>query len=335
MRVTDSLDRPLRALRVSVTDRCNFRCPYCMPRDRFGDQHSFMDRSQILSFEEIERLVRIFVCLGVEKVRLTGGEPLLRHELPSLVARLRRIEGLRELALTTNGTLLAELAHPLRDAGLDRVTVSLDSLDPDRFAALSDSKIPLDRVLAGIAAAQTVGFTPVKLNCVLQRGVNEADILPLAEFAREHGHLLRFIEFMDVGTGNGWKLDRVVPAAEVAERLAARWPLEQVHKECANCVAQHWRYLDGRGEVGLIASVSAPFCRGCDRARLSAEGALYTCLFATEALDLKTFLRSGSSDADLRALVESRWRRREDRYSELRSEATPPRRKVEMFHIGG
>lgn len=306
-----------------------------MPRERFEGQHLFLDRSQILSFEEIERLVRIFVDLGVEKLRLTGGEPLLRHDLPSLVGRLRRISGLRELTLTTNGTLLSEFARPLREAGLDRITVSLDSLDPERFAALSDSKIPLERVLAGLEAARSAGFSPLKLNCVLQRGVNEADILPLAAFAREEGHQLRFIEFMDVGTGNGWRLDRVVPAAEVAQLLASQWPLEQIHKDCSNCVAQHWRYRDGRGEVGLIASVTEPFCSGCDRARLSAEGALYTCLFATDGLDLKGFLRAGAPDADIQALIESRWRRREDRYSELRTSATSPRAKIEMFHIGG
>ncbi len=306
-----------------------------MPRDRVGEGHAFLDRGEILSFEEIERLARIFVGLGVEKLRLTGGEPLLRHELPTLVARLRQIEGLRELTLTTNGALLEGLARPLREAGLDRITVSLDSLDPERFQALSDSQIPLGRILAGLEVAQKAGFSPIKLNCVLQRGLNEADILPLAEFAREQGHTLRFIEFMDVGTGNGWKLDRVVPAAEVAALLASRWPMESFHRESANCVAQHWRYLDGAGEVGLIASVTEPFCAGCDRARLSAEGRLYTCLFAHEGMDLKTFLRGGASDDDLKALVASRWHLRDDRYSELRSAATQPRPRVEMFHIGG
>ena len=333
--MVDSLGRSLRALRVSVTDRCNFRCPYCMPRERFGDRHDFLERSQILSFEETERLVRVFVGLGVEKVRLTGGEPLLRHELPSLVARLREIKGLRELTLTTNGTLLEGLAQPLRAAGLDRLTVSLDSLDPVRFSQLSDSKIGIERVLSGLDAAKAAGFGPIKLNCVLQRNVNEADILPLAEFAREQGHILRFIEFMDVGTGNGWKLDRVVPAAEVAQILASRWPLEPFHRDCLNCVAQHYHYLDGKGEVGLIASVTEPFCRGCDRARLSAEGKLYTCLFASEGLDLRAFLRSGTADQDLVAVVENRWRSRADRYSELRAENTNSGPRVEMFHIGG
>jgi len=335
MRVTDALDRPLRALRVSVTDRCNFRCPYCMPRERFEGPHLFLDREEILHFEEIERLVRLFVGLGVVKIRLTGGEPLLRHDLPGLVRRLRGIEGLHEIALTTNGVLLGDLARPLREAGLDRITVSLDALDPVCFAALSDSGIPVERVLGGLEAARAAGFGPIKLNCVLQKGVNEAEILPLAEFAREQGHLLRFIEFMDVGTGNDWRLERVIPAAEVALRIAARWPLEPIQKDHPNCVAQHWRYADGQGELGLIASVTEPFCAGCDRARLSAEGRLYTCLFAREGLDLKAFLRAGASDRDLVAAVESRWRRREDRYSELRSEATTSESKVEMFRMGG
>lgn len=335
MEPADRLNRPLRALRVSVTDRCNFRCPYCMPRDRFGDDHAFLDRHDILSFEEIERLVAIFLSLGVRKVRLTGGEPLLRRDLPDLVRRLRDLPGLREIALTTNGVLLPELARPLRAAGLDRVTVSLDALDPNRFAALSDSRLPVGRVLEGIAAARAAGFAPLKLNCVLQRGVNEDEILPLAAFARTHGHILRFIEYMDVGSGHGWRMDRVVPAGEVARRLSERWPLERVDRDCSDCVAQHWRYRDGGGEVGLIASVTAPFCQGCDRARLSADGHLYTCLFATEGLDLKGLLRGGATDATLAALLRSRWAAREDRYSELRTEATAQQPKVEMFRLGG
>lgn len=335
MEPADRLNRPLRALRVSVTDRCNFRCPYCMPRDRFGDDHTFLDRRDILSFEEIERLVRVFLGLGVRKVRLTGGEPLLRRDLPELVRRLRALPGLQDIALTTNGVLLPELAGPLRTAGLDRITVSLDALDPDRFAALSDSRLPVGRVLEGIAAARAAGFAPLKLNCVLQRGVNEEEILPLAAFARTHGHILRFIEYMDVGSGHGWRMDRVVPAEEVARRLSERWPLARVDHDCPDCVAQHWRYRDGGGEVGLIASVTAPFCQGCDRARLSADGHLYTCLFATEGLDLKGLLRGGASEATLAALLRSRWAAREDRYSELRTEATARQPKVEMFRLGG
>jgi cyclic pyranopterin phosphate synthase len=306
-----------------------------MPRDKFGAAFPFLERSEILSFEEITRLVGIFVGIGVEKVRLTGGEPLLRHDLPDLVARLARTPGLRELTLTTNGSLLGGLAKPLRTAGLHRLTVSLDTLDPLRFQALSDSKVPLSRVLEGLDAARSAGFTAIKLNCVLKRGANEDDILPLAEFARNEGHHLRFIEFMDVGTGNGWRMDQVVPAKEVVALLGSRWPLERYQYPAPNCVAQHWRYLDGGGEIGLIASVTEPFCAGCDRARVSAEGSLYTCLFADHGLDLKTFLRAGASDAELAALLKANWQRREDRYSELRSEGTAGLHRAEMFHLGG
>ena len=278
----DALSRPLKALRVSVTDRCNFRCPYCMPKETFGEGFRFLDRAEILSFEEILRLVRVFVGLGVAKVRLTGGEPLLRRGLPDLVSMLAQVPDLREVTLTTNGSLLTRLAGPLKAAGLSRLTVSLDSMDPIRFRDNADTGVILDQVLAGLAAATAAGFTGTKLNCVLRRGVNDADILPLAEFAREHGYTLRFIEFMDVGTRNGWRLDDVVPAAEVAERIHRRWPIEPFRKDAPNCVAQHWRYLDGAGEVGMIASVTEPFCAGCDRARLSADGSLFTCLFAAE-----------------------------------------------------
>ena len=335
MAFLDALNRPLKALRVSVTDRCNFRCPYCMPRDKFGANFPFLARKEILSFEEITRLVGIFVGLGVEKVRLTGGEPLLRQDLPELVRSLARTPGLRELALTTNGSLLGGLAQPLRDAGLHRLTVSLDTLDPAAFQELSDSTVPLERVLEGLSAARAAGFANLKLNCVLKRAVNESAILPLAEFARSQGHVLRFIEFMDVGTGNGWRLEQVVPAAEVVSILGSRWPLERFHRPSPNCVSQHWRYLDGGGEVGLIASVTEPFCAGCDRARLSAEGGLYTCLFANHGLDLKTFMRSGATDEAIAALITATWKRREDRYSELRTEGTPTLPRVEMFHIGG
>ena len=318
-----------------MTDRCNFRCPYCMPRERFGEGFSFLERKEILTFEEILRLVRVFAGLGVAKVRLTGGEPLLRRDLPLLVAELVRVPGLRDLALTTNGSLLGSLAQPLKRAGLGRLTVSLDSLDPDRFQASSDSAVPLAQVLEGLEAARSAGFQGTKLNCVLRRGFNEADILPLAGFARDQGLTLRFIEFMDVGTRNGWRLDSVVPAAEVAAIVARQWPMERFRKADPGCVAQHWRYLDGGGELGLIASVTEPFCSGCDRARLSADGALYTCLFAPEGLDLKTFMRSGGSDPDLAALVAARWKRRDDRYSERRSEATRDLPRAEMYRLGG
>jgi cyclic pyranopterin phosphate synthase len=306
-----------------------------MPREDFGEEFRFLDRGEILTFEEIVRLVRIFTGLGVEKVRLTGGEPTLRRGLPELVRQLATLPGLREVTVTTNGSMLAGLARPLKDAGLDRITVSLDSLDPVRFQANADTAVPLAQVLGGLQAARSAGFRNIKLNCVLRRGVNDVDILPLAAFAREQGHTLRFIEYMDVGTRNGWRLDAVVPAAEVAETISRRWPIERFRKTAPNCVAQHWRYLDGGGELGLIASVTEPFCAGCDRARLSADGSLYTCLFAAKGLDLKTFLRAGGSDEDLAALVAARWKRRDDRYSEQRSADTVNLPRAEMYHLGG
>ena len=334
MELRDTLGRPLKALRMSVTDRCNFRCGYCMPREVFGPDYAFLPREALLSFEEVTRLAGIFTGLGVTKLRLTGGEPLLRRELPDLVQMLAPLPGLQDLALTSNGVLLPELAPALRRAGLSRLTVSLDTLRPERFQRLSDTDLPLSRVLDGLEAARAAGFGPIKLNCVLQRGVNEDEILDLAAFAREQGHILRFIEFMDVGTTNGWRLDAVVPAEEIHHRIHARWPLEPLPPKEGD-VAREWRYRDGKGEVGLIASVTAPFCRGCDRARLSADGHLYTCLFAGQGLDLKAFLRSGHSDADVAALLASHWRRREDRYSELRRADTPGLPKIEMSHIGG
>jgi cyclic pyranopterin phosphate synthase len=305
-----------------------------MPRDVFGPDYPFLAREGLLSFEETTRLARIFTGLGVTKIRLTGGEPLLRRELPSLVRMLAEIPALEDIALTTNGVLLPDQAPALRAAGLRRLTVSLDTLRPDRFQAISDTDLPLARVLEGIEAARAAGFGPLKLNCVLQRGVNDDEILDLAAFARDQGHLLRFIEFMDVGTTNGWRLERVVPAADVHRILHARWPLEPLTTADGD-VARGWRYRDGKGELGLIASVTAPFCRSCDRARLSADGHLYTCLFAGAGLDVKGFLRGGHTDADLAALLAFHWRRREDRYSELRRASTPGLPKVEMSHIGG
>jgi len=334
MQPLDTLARPLKALRLSVTDRCNFRCTYCMPKEIFGPDYPFLPREALLSFEEIARLVRIFAGLGVTKLRLTGGEPLMRRELPALVRMVATVPGIDDLALTTNGVLLPDLASPLREAGLKRITLSLDTLRPDRFQALSDTDLPLSRVLAGLEAACAAGFGPLKLNCVLQRGVNDDEILDLAAFARERGHTLRFIEFMDVGTTNGWRLESVVPAAEVHRIIHARWPLEPL-ATTQGAVARGWRYTDGKGELGLIASVTAPFCRSCDRARLSADGHLYTCLFAGEGLDLKGFLRGGHSDADLTSLLGFHWKRREDRYSELRRADTPGLPRIEMSHIGG
>ncbi len=335
MELVDTFSRPLRALRISVTDRCNFRCPYCMPREVFPADYPFLDRKDILDFEEIERLVGIFTGLGVGKVRLTGGEPLLRKGLPDLVARLARIPGVEDLALTTNGSLLQELAEPLKAAGLGRITVSLDTLDPAKFKRLCDAELPIAKILGGIDAASREGFGPIKLNCVLQRGVNDDELLELAEFAREGGHILRFIEFMDVGTRNGWKVDAVVPANEVVARLSAKWKLEPLPAPIQGRVAERWRYADGGGEIGVIASVTQPFCGGCDRARLSSEGALYTCLFSGGGLDLKTSLRNGASDADIQALATRAWTRRADRYSELRTTCTEALPRVEMFHIGG
>ena len=332
--ILDTLGRPLKALRISVTDRCNFRCRYCMPKEVFGPDHAFLPKDQVLSFEEITRLARVFASLGVEKVRLTGGEPLLRKGLPGLVAELAAVEGIKDLALTTNGALLEELAAPLKAAGLHRLTVSLDTLDPERFRALCDTEVPLAKVLAGLGAARDAGFGAIKLNCVLQRGVNGGEVEALAAYARERGLLLRFIEFMDVGTTNGWKLDAVLPGAEARARLAARWPLAPVAPE-TDAVARLWRYEDGQGFVGFVDSVTAPFCGGCDRARLSADGRLHTCLFGAEGLDLREALRNGSSDADLAALIGARWKRREDRYSELRSGATPGLKKPEMSYLGG
>jgi cyclic pyranopterin phosphate synthase len=305
-----------------------------MPREVFGPDYAFLPREALLSFEEVTRLATIFLGLGVTKLRLTGGEPLLRRELPTLVRMLAALPGLDDLALTTNGVLLPDLAVDLRAAGLRRLTVSVDTLRPDRFQTLSDTDLPLSRVLAGLEAARAAGFGPLKLNCVLQRGVNDDEILDLAAFAREQGHSLRFIEFMDVGTTNGWRLETVVPAAEVHQLLHARWPLEPLNTE-PGAVAQGWHYRDGKGEVGLISSVTTPFCRSCDRARLSADGHLYTCLFAAQGLDLKGFLRSGHGDADLAALLASHWKRRDDRYSEQRRADTPGLPRVEMSHIGG
>lgn len=330
----DRLGRPLRALRISVTDRCNFRCRYCMPAEMFGPDHPFLPKDQVLAFEEITRLARIFADLGVTKLRLTGGEPLLRKDLPSLVAELAKTPGLQDMALTTNGAGLGVLAGPLKQAGLRRLTVSLDTLDAARFRALCGTEVPLASVLEGLDAAREAGFERIKLNCVVQRGVNDDEIESLAAFARERSLALRFIEFMDVGTTNGWRLDAVVPGAGLRARIAARWPLEAVAPE-ADAVARVWRYTDGAGEVGFINSVTAPFCGGCDRARLSAEGRLHTCLFGAEGLDLRGALRSGLGDEDITALIAVRWKRRDDRYSELRSQATAGLKKPEMSYLGG
>lgn len=333
-RVLDRLARPVTDLRVSVTDRCNLRCGYCMPRELFGADHAFLPRAELLSFEELERLVGVFAQLGVRKVRLTGGEPLLRRDLPELVAGLRAIDALEDLALTTNGTLLPQHATALAAAGLDRVTVSLDALDDAVFKLIGDTVLPVTSVLDGVAAAQEAGLK-VKVNTVLQRGANEEQIEPLAGWARDAGVVLRFIEFMDVGTSNGWDRSRVVPAAEVVDRLARRWALEPVEPTRPGEVAERYRYLDGGGEVGVIASVTRPFCRTCVRARLSAIGELFTCLFAASGHDLRAVLRGGADDATLRAVVADIWRGRADRASELRSADGLSGPRVEMSYIGG
>jgi cyclic pyranopterin phosphate synthase len=331
----DQFRRPLRDLRVSVTDRCNFRCTYCMPKQAYGRDFHFLPRPDLLTFEEITRLVRVFVGGGVRKVRLTGGEPLLRRDLPALVAHIAAVEGVEDIALTTNGVLLTRHARALRDAGLRRVTVSLDSVDDAVFRAMNDMDVPLARVVEGIDAAIEAGLAPVKLNAVIRRGVNEAGTLDLARFARERGCILRFIEFMDVGTTNGWRLEEVVPAAELVARIDAEMPLEPVAAGYRGEVAGRYRYRDGGGEVGMISSVTRPFCADCSRARLSADGRLYTCLFATEGHDLRGPLRAGASDADLSDLVGGVWGGRRDRYSEARSELTAGLRRIEMSFIGG
>ena len=329
----DTLGRPLETLRVSITDRCNFRCVYCMPKDVFGRDHAFLERRELLSFEEIARVVGVFAGLGIRTVRITGGEPLVRRDVEQLVEQLAEIPEL-ELALTTNGALLAQKAEALARAGLDRITVSLDSVDDATFRALNDVDFPVERVFEGIDAAAAAGL-PVKVNAVVKRGVNDAGIVALAERFRGSGHVLRFIEYMDVGHTNGWQLDDVVPAAEIVNRIGAVWPLDPVTPARADETARRWRYRDGAGELGVIASVTEPFCGGCDRARLSADGSVYTCLFAAQGLDLKTFLRAGATDDELAALLTARWQRRDDRYSELRGAETSALPRAEMFHLGG
>jgi cyclic pyranopterin phosphate synthase len=328
----DRLGRPLRDLRLSVIEACNFRCGYCMPADRIPEDHG-MDAASRLSFDEIETLVRGFARVGVHKLRLTGGEPLLRKRLPELVARLAAIDGIDDLALTTNGALLARQARALRDAGLRRITISLDALDPAMFRRLSGDRGELADVLAGIAAAQDAGFERIKFNCVVQRDVNDDQVLPLVEHLRGSGHIVRFIEYMDVGTCNGWDAARVVPSAQLRDRIHARWPLHALDANYRGEVASRYGFDDGAGEVGFVGSISAPFCGDCHRARVSADGRLYTCLFAAEGADLRPWLRDG--DAALADHVAGLWTQRSDRYSELRGRASASRRHVEMFLIGG
>jgi cyclic pyranopterin phosphate synthase len=336
--VVDQLQRPLRDLRVSVTDRCNFRCDYCMPAAVYSDEARFLPSSELLTFDEIERVVAIAVAdLGVRKLRLTGGEPLLRAGLPALIARLARLRGLEEVTLTTNGFLLAEQAAALRDAGLSRVTISLDSLDPEQFARMSGGVRGLARVLAGIDTAARVGLGPIKLNCVIVRGQNEDSILALSERFRGTPHIVRFIEYMDVGTQNQWQAEQVLSAREIAARIEQRWPLAAVPANYPGEVAQRYRYADGQGEIGIIASVSDPFCGLCHRARLSADGRFLTCLFAADGVGLKHTLRSSADDAAVRDLLRNTWLARSDRYSEERAAfaGTRARRRLEMYQVGG
>jgi cyclic pyranopterin phosphate synthase len=338
-RLHDARGRRLHDLRISVTDRCNFRCTYCMPKAVFDKDYAFLPQSSLLSFEEIERLVRAFVAHGVEKVRLTGGEPLLRRDIERLVGMLAEVRTASgaplDLTLTTNGSLLRRKAQSLRAAGLTRLTVSLDALDDATFRAMNDVDFPVADVLDGIEAAAAAGFASVKVNMVVKRGVNDGQIVPMAAHFRGTGHIVRFIEFMDVGASNGWRMDDVLPSREVLARIHEAFPLEQAEANYTGEVAERWRYRDGAGEVGVISSVTQPFCGDCSRARLSTEGRLYTCLFAGAGHDLRALLRGGIDDARLAGAIEHLWSQRADRYSEIRSSRTEALRRIEMSYIGG
>jgi cyclic pyranopterin phosphate synthase len=331
----DRRGRRVRDLRISVTDRCNFRCVYCMPKSVFDHNYNFLPRKQLLSFEEIVRIARVFVDLGVEKIRITGGEPLLRKHIENLIEQLARLPV--ELTLTTNGSLLAKKARALKDAGLNRVTVSLDGIDDPVFKRMNDVDYAVGDVLDGIAAAEAAGLAPVKVNCVVKRGSNDDQVLPLARHFRNSGHILRFIEFMDVGSSNGWRMDEVLPSAEVVARIGAEFPLEAIDANYPGEVAERWRYTDGSGEIGVISSVTQAFCSSCTRIRLSTEGQLYTCLFAQGGHDLRATMRKGGGDEALRRAITAVWRGRDDRYSEIRTAATAPpgAAKIEMSYIGG
>ncbi len=332
----DVRGRLLSDLRISVIDRCNFRCPYCMPEDQYPRDHEFLSKAERLRFEEIERLTRVFAGLGVRKLRLTGGEPLLRRDLPELVRMLARVPGIDDIALTSNGSLLAAQVDALREAGLKRITLSIDTLDPAMFRDLSGGRGEVAAVLDAIGAAERAGFSSLKINCVVMRGRNDTHVLNLVEHFRGSGHILRFIEYMDVGTCNDWRRDLVVPSAELRDRIAARWPLQALDANYGGEVAQRYAFVDGGGELGFISSVTEPFCGDCTRARLSADGRLYTCLFASAGHDLRAALRAGAGDADLAGLIRALWNARDDRYSESRSAATAALREhVEMYAIGG
>ncbi len=337
-RPRDTLQRPLRDLRISVMDRCNFRCPYCMPREQFHDAYRFLKSTERLSFEEIVRLTRLFVHLGARKLRLTGGEPLLRANLADLIGDLTTIPGVEDVALTTNGVLLARHAAELKAAGLHRITVSLDSLDPEVFARMSGGFGGIEEVLDGIEHAQRAGLTPIKINAVVQRGVDDHTVMPLLERFRGTGVIVRFIEYMDVGNRNHWQPELVVPAKELLARIGERWPLEPLERNYRGEVAERYAFVDGQGEVGFISSVTQPFCGDCSRARLSSDGILYTCLFATHGASLRDVLRAGASDEELSDLIRRIWSGRSDRYSELRASlrrSSGEQRKIEMYYIGG
>ncbi len=338
--ILDSLQRPLHDLRISVTDRCNLRCTYCMPRKTFDESHTYLARSALLSFEEIERLARLFMRLGVSKIRLTGGEPLLRHGIERLIEKLACLRTLQgqapEIAMTTNAVLLARKAQALKDAGLNRVTVSLDGLSDATFKRMSDTNVPVADVLQGIAAAQAAGLDTLKVNMVVKRGVNEHEIVPMAQHFRHSGIVLRFIEYMDVGSSNGWSMEDVVPARAILDHIGGHFPLQQLDPNYSGEVVERWRYADGGGEIGVIASVTQAFCHECSRVRLATDGKLYHCLFADDGLDLRAPLRDGADDSTLTRMMADSWKTRADRYSQLRHAASEyPARKIEMSYIGG
>ena len=334
--VTDKFNRPIRDIRVSITDRCNFRCVYCMPKEFFGSNHAFLERQQLLSFEEIKRVVQAFVANGVKKVRITGGEPMVRRNLPELIEALSDIEGVQDLSMTTNASLLTlSAAKTLQAAGLKRITISLDALDNETFAAINDVKFPVQRVLDGIDNALSAGIDPVKVNMVVARGMNEEEILPMVRHFRRTGVILRFIEFMDVGTTNSWQMDKVISAREILEAINREFPINPVSPTYRGEVAKRWQFADGQGEIGMIASVSEPFCGTCNRARLTAEGKIFTCLFATEGFDIRTHVRKGADVQELTEIIHQLWSNRVDRYSEIRSEQTSAMPKIEMSYVGG
>lgn len=336
MNLTDKFQRPLHDLRISVTDRCNFRCPYCMPAEIFHERYQFLTRNELLTFEEIVRLTSIFAAFGVYKIRITGGEPLLRRDISELIRQISEIPGIEDLTMTTNAFLLPKHAEDLRAAGLNRITVSLDSLDEKVFQAMNGVGARVEQVIDGLAAAEAAGFNPIKINCVVQRGINDHTLVDLARFCKDRGLIVRFIEYMDVGTMNGWRLDDVVPAKEIVTRIHEELPLEPISRNYAAETAMRFRYQDGSGEVGVIASVTQPFCGACSRMRLSAKGELFTCLFANTGTDIRSLLRNSATDVEIHDFLAELWGRREDRYSEIRHELTEPLEdKVEMYHIGG